>query len=418
MTDSNSQQELKFGACTIVSPNYLPFAKTLSTSYLKQHPTHRFFVLVVANLSYDVIEPLRQEDFTAILLTEIGLEDLSGNAMKYDILELNTNVKPTFLKYLIKTYDLEYLLYLDPDIFVYQPLTPVFSALVNSAAVLTPHITSPVSDGKRPNEQDFLSGGTYNLGFIGVKRCTETSRLLDWWESRCLECGFSEPRTGLFVDQKWINLVPGLFQDIAILRHPGCNMAYWNLHDRTLSKVNNQYFVNGQDKLCFYHFSGVLLNDPQTISKYTDRFTLLDRLDLAELFQEYRTTVVSNKSKRTDEIPYGFDRLTDGTLITSLARRIYAERQDKFSGQNPFEAEGEFARFAKRRGLLAGKVSNPSPAPVGINPVDPRVKVIHIILRVCLKILGPNRYELFMRYLAHIATLRKQAVFIDKITVG
>ena len=27
--------------------------------------------------------------------------------MKYDILELNTNVKPTFMKYLLKTYGLK-----------------------------------------------------------------------------------------------------------------------------------------------------------------------------------------------------------------------------------------------------------------------------------------------------------------------
>ena len=51
---------------------------------------------------------------------DIGLEDVRGEAMKYDILELNTNVKPTFLKHLLERYGLTKLVYLDPDIFVYR----------------------------------------------------------------------------------------------------------------------------------------------------------------------------------------------------------------------------------------------------------------------------------------------------------
>ena len=79
-----------------------------------------------------------------------------------------------------------------------------------------------------PTEQDLLYNGTFNLGFIAVRRCAEGARLLDWWEERCLGLGFSEGRSGLFVDQKWINLAPGLFEGVAIERHAGCNMAYWN----------------------------------------------------------------------------------------------------------------------------------------------------------------------------------------------
>ena len=41
--------------------------------------------------------------------------------MKYGILELNTNVKPTFMKHLLAAYDLDTLVYLDPDIFCYAP---------------------------------------------------------------------------------------------------------------------------------------------------------------------------------------------------------------------------------------------------------------------------------------------------------
>ena len=159
-------------------------------------------------------------------------------------------------------------------------------------AVLTPHLTSPLDDDKRPNEQDLLYNGTYNLGFIGVRRGEETDRILSWWERRCLDNGFSEGRTGLFVDQKWMNLVPAFFEGVAILKHPGCNMAYWNLHERMLSPATEGgYVVNANRPLCFFHFSGIVVADPAMLSKNTDRFTLADRPDLQRVFAAYKAAV-------------------------------------------------------------------------------------------------------------------------------
>src|ERR1700731_3565304 len=255
------------GAWTIVSPNYLAYARTLSASYLSKHPGHRFFVLIVADLPLSDRTVFEGDSFTPVMLAEIGLADVRAEGMKYDILELNTNVKPTFMKYLLKTYGLEKLVYLDPDIFVYAPLSPVFDALNSANAVLTPHITIPVDDGKLPSEQDFLYNGTYNLGFIAVRQGHETERMLGWWERRCLDHGFSEGRAGLFVDQKWMNLAPGLFDGVAILRHLGCNMAYWNLHERYLSPgTDGGYVVNGIASLCFFHFSGIVPSNADGLS--------------------------------------------------------------------------------------------------------------------------------------------------------
>src|SRR5580698_2641339 len=136
---------LNRAACTIVSPNYLAYARTLAASYLAQHPGQRFFVQIVADLSDPT--PFQGDVFTPVMLDEIGLHDVRAEAMKYDVLELNTNVKPTFMKHLIEHYGLDTLVFLDPDIFCYAPLDPVFEALDKGATtVLTPHITMPVFD--------------------------------------------------------------------------------------------------------------------------------------------------------------------------------------------------------------------------------------------------------------------------------
>jgi len=401
--------------CSIVSPNYLPYARTLATSYLAAHPGHRFFVLIVADLDEKTL--LEGEPFEPVMLSEIGVGDIRHLAMKYDILELNTNVKPTLLGYLIRHHEIDHLVYLDPDIFVYSELTPVFAALdAGAAAVLTPHLTTPIEDDRLPSEQDMLYNGTFNLGFFAVRRCAEGEQMLAWWAKRCLELGFSEGRTGLFVDQKWMNLAPGLFDSITILRDPGCNMAYWNLHERRLDRTFGGYSVlSGVQKvqLCFFHFSGVVLDEGEVLSKNTNRFTLANRPDLKPLFENYKQQVLSNSKETVDALPYGFDRFSDGVLVTRLARRIYAQNALRWTGQDPFNAGGKFAAFAKRSGLVAGKAAAPKSTWKEFSPKDRRVKMVHRLLRAALKLLGPNRYELLMRYLAFISVLRNQSVFLD-----
>ncbi len=415
-------RRVSFAACTIVSPNYLAFARTLAASYVAQHPNQRFFVLIVADLT-DPAPFASDASFEPVMLGEIGLPDLRVQAMKYDILELNTNVKPTFLWYLLQRYGLEGVVYLDPDIFVYGRLAPVFEALNNGAtAVLTPHMTAPVFDGRSPSEQDLLYNGTFNLGFVAVSGGAEGLRLLAWWEHRCLTLGFSEGRTGLFVDQKWMNLAPGMFDGVVISRDVGLNMAYWNLHERRLAEGPDGYTVesaaSGRVPLRFFHFSGVELEDATVLSRHTNRFTLGDRPDLGRLFADYTSAVRAHRGTAAEQLPYGFDSFSDGTTVTRLARRIFAAHRAHFaaadgsSDLDPFAAEGSFAWFARAQGLVKGKVAPQKSTWKQFDPSDQRVRAVHRMLKTALRVLGPHRYELLMRYLAYIAVLRQQAVFL------
>jgi hypothetical protein len=400
------------GACTIVSPNYLPFARTLAQSYLRHHPGHVFFVLIVA----DVHEKdfFHDEPFKTVLMDELPLLNIKCLAMKYDILELNTNVKPSFMKYLLVQFELKAVVYLDPDIYVYDSLDPILEMLQSFSVVLTPHLTSPLpDDGCSPCERDLLYNGTYNLGFIAIRASDESVRMLDWWESRCLREAFSEGRSGLFVDQKWINLVPGLFEGIGICRDLGCNMAYWNLSERRLSSSGNRYLVNGTAPLRFFHFSGIDVDDDSAIlSKNTDRFSLENRPDLVPLFSNFRAEIIRNCVEAKDSIPYGFDAFSDGSAVTRLQRRIFAVHESEFGDADPFDAGSRFYDFLRRHRLLAGKLRAARPSWREFNPDDRRVRVINRLLLISLRLLGPTRYELLMRYLSFISILRNQAAFI------
>ena len=97
-----------------------------------------------------------------------------------------------------------------------------------------------------------------------------------------------------FVDQRWIDFVPGLFPHY-ILRDPACNVAYWNLHSRDLTWTSDHYEVNGKP-LRFFHYSGYELDKPHLLSKYqgdSPRVLLSDRPGLARIGHQYRDKVLS-----------------------------------------------------------------------------------------------------------------------------
>jgi hypothetical protein len=141
---------------------------------------------------------------------------------------------------------------------------------------------------------------------------------------------------------------------------------------------------------------------------------------LQEIFATYKATVIRNRKPAAENLPFGFDRMSDGTALTRLARRIYAEHQHHFrngaNGADPFDAKGSFANFAKRERLVAGPASPSKSTWREFDPNDRRVRAVHALLRFSLRVLGPNRYELLMRYLGHITVLRNQAVFLRDST--
>jgi hypothetical protein len=323
-------------AFTIVSKNYLHFARTLMESVRAQHPDWQRFVLLVDENRGDL--DLSKEPFQTIEVAELQLPDRKKFYFRYTILELNTAVKPWMFEWLFRHQHAEQVVYLDPDIYIYQPFVEVESQLSSGAAmVLTPHLTGPLDNAYRPHEVDILQAGTYNLGFLALGRDEQTDRFLAWWQSKLEFNCVVDHAHGLFVDQKWLDLAPGLFDRVTILRHEGYNVAYWNLAHRHLKKADGRYTVNGVP-LVFYHFSGLDAKSPERLSKYQDRFRLDQLRIVEELVKDYLVRVQANGSQTTSSLPYAFGSFSSGERIPDCIRQLY--RQDasfrRAAGENPF----------------------------------------------------------------------------------
>jgi glycosyltransferase involved in cell wall biosynthesis len=325
-------------ACTIVSNNYLAYARVLTRSFLAQHPDGKVYVLIV-----DQPDPsLRYEDepFTAVFVESLGIPGFRHYSFRYSILELNTAVKPWFLLHLHRLGGYDRICYFDPDILITGNLSEIYDRLGEADAVLTPHITAPLEDDRTPAERDFLLSGMYNLGFLGIAFNERTLPYLDWWHRRLYKECLHEVERGLFVDQRWMDFAPSFLARAVIYRDLGCNVAYWNLTHRSLSRRDGAWWVDGTP-LRFFHFSGYRLDQPETISRYQNRFHLDNRPDLAELFHEYGERITAEGHPELQRLPYRFGFFDDGTPVPHLAR-VALRRTDPDGKRwpDPFAASG------------------------------------------------------------------------------
>ena len=223
---------------------------------------------------------------------ELQIENFQQRVKKYTIVELLTSVKPFYIEWLFNQYPAaESIVYFDPDIMIFQPLTGLEESLKKYDIILTPHFTQPINDNCLPTELHVMQTGVFNLGFIAVKRSENTFNMLRWWQSRLKEQCVIDLSRGLFVDQLWANLIPAYFDKVLIEKYPGYNMAHWNLHERFLSKDNEIYMVNGQP-LVFYHFSHYSPANPESIAAHHNRFSFKTRPDLKEIYNQYKDSLI------------------------------------------------------------------------------------------------------------------------------
>jgi glycosyltransferase involved in cell wall biosynthesis len=311
-----------FGGCTIIAANYLPFARVLAASFRRTHPGAPFWVLVVDDQAARwVIED--DEDFQVLGLADIAIPDEAASELAaiYDVMELSTAVKPWLLQHLVATTDRP-VLYLDPDIEVFGPLDQLAEKAERHAIVVTPHLLEPLPlDGLFPDDAHILRSGVHNLGFLAVGPSSLDGGFFEFWQSRVWRHAVVDVAVQLFTDQRWLDWIDCF--DHIVERDPGCNVAYWNVWSRRITRDGDRFLAGGHP-LRFFHFSGFDPSTPSLLSKHQGRrprVLLSDEPDLAELCRRYAAAVIAAGHGR-HRPPYGWAR-SGGVELTPVVRRLY-----------------------------------------------------------------------------------------------
>ena len=320
---------------TIVSKNYTHVARALMHSVEQYYPeANRVVALCDKPDDFDY----SRDNFEIFNLGRLdNIPSFEKFLFRYTILELNTAIKPYVIE---KLFDLGYekVIYIDPDIKIYSSLIPMVNLLDSKEILLTPHLTGELDDEALPSELDILRSGTYNLGYIGLRDSQSTRSLIKWWQGKLYKDCVVDLERGLFVDQKWIDMVPGIFEGVHVERNEGWNVAYWNLAHRKVVRSENGFQVN-KDPLVFFHFSG-FNSSAKTLSKHQNRFTRTSAgAGVEALCKDYAADLIAFGQDTCRELPYAFGQFADGTAIPDQARYIYRDDFDWESDSNNLWSE-------------------------------------------------------------------------------
>lgn len=298
-------------AFTIATANFLAQAKTVGEAYLAHNPDDKFVICLLDKLP----ATLERSFFGSIEVTPIehvGIPFFKEMVDRYSIFELSNSLKPFCAEYLLnQASEIEGVIYLDSDLYVYSSLQEVGTLLAQYNILITPHFFTPLpADGIKQTERHFLNSGLYNGGFFAVKKSDEVTRFLKWWQERMRILCFVDVAKGLFVDQIWLNYVPLYFKGVKLVENPGFNVAYWNLHERKVTNQDGQYLVNDAGPLVFFHFSGYSVDTKEVLAKYQHRYTFENRPELLPLFEDYRNNLLNNKYHELFQIPCVYSKPT------------------------------------------------------------------------------------------------------------
>lgn len=328
---------------TICSNNYMPFAKVLLESVRRHHPDAALFVC----LADEPIDwpGLYDGDFTVVPANTLGIPEFRSFAFQYDIMEFNTAVKPFMFIHLLETLGFGQAVYFDPDILMLAPLSGVLGELAAGASlVLTPHLRQPAEGDSDPDDVLIMLAGVYNLGFLAVSRCEEASRIMHWWARRLRVQCVNQQRDGLFVDQKFMDLVPGFAPSARICHDAAVNLAYWNLRQVVLEGGEDGWTVDGRP-LVFFHFSGFDARDLRQLSKHTRHFRTGLSAPLTALMRLYAGLLIERGYGTIPSDTYAYGRFRSGTVIPPLVRRMFRDQSASWP-EDPFDTYEAFLHLA------------------------------------------------------------------------
>ena len=282
---------------TTCSANHLAQAKSLGDSLLSFNPDYKLVIGLVDKLE-NRVEPGFYYPHDLVEVEALDIPEFAEMHRRYTTLELNCALKCFFLHYTFESYKPDILFFLDSDILVFDSFKFLEQQFAENSILITPHITEPYpSDKQRPQEKEILKTGIFNGGFLGLRNDENSRALLDWWKPRMVDQCYERPKEGLNVDQKWLEFVPFYFQRVKVILHAGCNVAYWNLHEREIRKQGSKYFVNNEP-LIFFHYSGYSVKNPDRISRHQDRIRFEGNTELKELFEFYHRTLTANHHEK------------------------------------------------------------------------------------------------------------------------
>ncbi|TDX09276.1 glycosyltransferase [Flavobacterium sp. S87F.05.LMB.W.Kidney.N] len=418
---------------TIVAKNYIGLAQILEESLKEKNPDVDFFIFVADQFSQNV-DKKQLADNIIIAKDKLNISESNWLDMtfKYDLTEFCTSIKPSAFSYFLEKTNYEKIIYLDPDIYIYNSINPIFEILDNHSIVLTPHITAIQDEfnGDR-SESGLLSTGVFNLGFCAIKRSSSSAKMISWWHQRLLDKCYIDSYDSFYTDQKWMDFLPCFFtsEELYVSRHLGMNIAPWNFFERKVLVENDILKVKNREgsqdnsafPVLFVHYSGYNYSELKKGNVIQNNISNIKEYDDIKLLTDVYAKAIHEKKEIFDAYineKYSYNFYDNGDAIKSFHRRIYRslvmKGENRFS--NPFSSgEKSLHQAFKKNGMMKNSTVNlDKVTKENLQGVDRKLKIFNVATRALYKMIGFEKYLLFIRLLRSFGRYESQIHIIDK----
>jgi GT2 family glycosyltransferase/glycosyltransferase involved in cell wall biosynthesis len=326
--------------CTVINKAWLAHARALAESLRAHEPDARLSVLIVDAID-GCFDPA-EEPFEVLTPGDLRIDDFDAMSARYGTIELCCALKPSVLSHLLEND--RPTVCLDSDVRLFAPLDGLQEALDEHPFLLTPHLLSPIDDdGREPSELAILLAGSFNLGFAAARRTPQVEQLLRWWSQRLVTGSRIDPSAGMVFDQRWADLMPGMFEQVGVWRDVGVNFGYWRAAASRFELLDGQVTVDGQP-LRSFHFTGYRPELPDRLSVFDNRTALEDKPVLATLCADFARRLEELGHGVSRRWPYSFATTASGAPMTPLLRELWDRGHAAGAVRaTPFSPDGERA---------------------------------------------------------------------------
>lgn len=183
------------------------------------------------------------------------------------------------------------LLYIDADIYFYQPVDIILDEVKDASVAFTRH--------RHPSylASRYKKYGLFNVGINYFKNDDQGNKAIELWRHRCEQQieGATDRQLSFFSDQVLVDDFDSIFSGFKTVDHIGINVAPWNAANYCFSKNSQGDYLVDNELLVCYHYSNLVFDDARRWDCSFTGTPFFLKSDLREMYVKYISKIHSAK---------------------------------------------------------------------------------------------------------------------------
>ncbi|MCM3339794.1 peptidoglycan-binding protein [Paenibacillus sp. MER TA 81-3] len=276
-----------FNFATIVHQENLIRGLALYHSLKNKIGNFHHWICCMDDYSYHALSRMNLENASLIQMKEVENEELLRVKSSRKRNEYSWTLKAPLCLHILSHYkEIDHIIYCDPEVYFFSDPKPILDEWWKYSIFLCK---------QRGNYEHEQVQGLFQSSLVGFKREENSITILKWWKDKCLEkCSENyDANDQTFRDQRYLEYIPLIFQNIKLIDHKGINAAPWNVI------LNNHYSVGVQENKVFiydnelvsYHFGNMLIYNQDEYDLWQLAPISFDYSIISNIYTPYINTV-------------------------------------------------------------------------------------------------------------------------------